>query len=107
MEGKGLNTRPFCCQRKLGRSIMLVCTVELAHREYPCLEARTRGKGLFLLPRPAIAGPEDDSNAGRQGLLGVVLRDRGGLALGVLHHWLNLWSSQKARTQCLILDALR
>jgi len=39
-------------------------------------------------------------------LLRVVLRDRGDLALGLLHHLVNLGPSQKARTQCLILDAL-
>src|SRR5258708_22679699 len=43
---------------------------------------------------------------GRPARLRLVLRDRGGLALGVLHHWVNLWPSQKARTQRLILDAL-
>src|SRR6266568_7067953 len=39
--------------------------------------------------------------------LRVVVGHRGGLGLGVLHHWLNLWPSQKARTQRLILDPLR
>src|SRR6266568_3370043 len=37
----------------------------------------------------------------------VVVEHRGDLGLGVLHHWLNLWPSQKARTQRLILDTLR
>src|SRR5260370_39015733 len=39
--------------------------------------------------------------------LRVVVRDRGGKALGVLQHRVNLWPSQKARLQRLILDALR
>src|SRR6266849_3845789 len=39
--------------------------------------------------------------------LRVVFWDRVGEALGVLQHRLNLWSSQKAQTQWLILDALR
>src|SRR6266487_5695207 len=43
----------------------------------------------------------------RQVLLWVVLRGRGGLGLGVLQNWVNLWPSQKARTQRLILDPLR
>ncbi len=38
--------------------------------------------------------------------LRLVLRNRGGFALGLLQHGLNLWPSQKARTQRLILDAL-
>jgi hypothetical protein len=38
--------------------------------------------------------------------LRVVVRHRGDLGLGVLHHWLNLWSGKKGRTQRLILDAL-
>src|SRR6266566_9294281 len=39
--------------------------------------------------------------------LRVVVGYRGGLGLGVLQHRLNLWPSQKARTQRLILDPLR
>ncbi len=39
--------------------------------------------------------------------LRVVVQHRGGLGLRVLQHWLNLWPSQKARTQRLIPDALR
>ncbi len=38
--------------------------------------------------------------------LRVVVEHWAGLGLGVLHHWLNLWPSEKARTQSLILDAL-
>ncbi len=34
-----------------------------------------------------------NSNAGRKALLGMVLRERGGFALGMLHHGLNLWPS--------------
>ena len=64
-------------------------------------------KGLLLLLSTAIASSEYISNAGRQVLQGVVLRGRGGLGLGVLQHWANLWSSKKARTQPLILDPLR
>ena len=107
MDGKGPNTRTSCCQRKLGRQVMLVCSVDRAHSDTPYPEVRTRGKGLLLLLSAAIDGSEYDSNAGRQVLLWMVLRDRGGLALGVLHHWLNLWPSEKARTQRLILDPLR
>lgn len=36
----------------------------------------------------------------------VAVRERGGKALGVLQHRVNLWPSQKARTQLLIPDAL-
>src|SRR2546428_12629983 len=86
---------------------MLVCTVERAHRDTPCPEVRTIGKGLFLLLSTAIAGSEYNSNAGRQVLLWVVLRGLPGLGLGVLHHWANLWPSEKVRTQRLILDPLR
>ncbi len=39
-------------------------------------------------------------------LLRLVYQDRGGLALDVLQHGVNLWPSQKAQTQRLILDAL-
>ena len=38
--------------------------------------------------------------------LHVVVRDRVGEALSVLHHWVNLWPGQKARTSRLIPDAL-
>src|SRR5207244_9143256 len=38
--------------------------------------------------------------------LDVVLRDLVGKALGVLHHLVNLWPRQKARTQRLVPDAL-
>ena len=38
--------------------------------------------------------------------LRLVLRNWGGLALGLLQHGVNLWPGQKARTQRLILDAL-
>ncbi|HTD18904.1 MAG TPA: hypothetical protein VK667_05165 [Ktedonobacteraceae bacterium] len=39
-------------------------------------------------------------------LLRLVFWDRGGLALGVLHHLLDLRPGQKARSQRLISDAL-
>src|SRR5260221_13743565 len=39
--------------------------------------------------------------------LRLVFWDRGGLALGVLQHGVNLWPSQKARTQRLIRNVLR
>lgn len=38
--------------------------------------------------------------------LRLVLRNRGGLAFGLLQHGVNLWPRQKARTSRLILDAL-
>jgi hypothetical protein len=38
--------------------------------------------------------------------LRMVLRNRGGLALGLLQHGVNLWSCQESRPQRLVPDAL-
>src|SRR6266487_967418 len=57
--------------------------------------------------RPPLARQPAAPEASTPTLLRVVLRHRGGLGLGVLHHWVNLWSGKKARTQRLIPDALR
>src|SRR5258708_13018890 len=51
--------------------------------------------------QPEASGPSTPSR------LRVVFGDRVGEVSGVLHHWLDLWPGQKARTQRLILDALR
>ena len=55
------------------------------------------------LPSVSLQAP----GASTPTLLLVVCRGLGGLASGVLQHRLNLWPSQKARSQYLILDALR
>src|SRR2546428_2247922 len=45
-------------------------------------------------------------DASRPALLRLVLRDLVGETLGLLQSLLDRWPSQKARTPCLILDAL-
>src|SRR5258708_3169409 len=55
---------------------------------------------------PGIIEFTTNTPTNKRGLL-VVFRHRVGEVSGVLHHWLNLWPYQKARTQRLTPDALR
>src|SRR6266700_7224404 len=56
--------------------------------------------------RPPMARQPAGPDASRSALLRLVLRDLGGETVGLLHYLLDRWPSQKARTPCLILDAL-
>src|SRR5260370_781878 len=61
---------------------------------------------LESLPYPITIRQPAAPDASMPALLLVVFCDLGGLASGVLQHWLNLRPSQKARTQRLIPDPL-
>ena len=68
----------------------------------------TKGRSNIVLPleNSGVRVKHAGSDASTPVQLDVVLRDLVGKALGVLHHGLNRWPSQEARTQRLIPDPL-